>query len=258
MSVTKLEQLKNRPHLPAAPQIAIITTGKEPVVSTLEIARHILPGSRQKTPGAVNKSIVKLIKAKLDGFNYLGQVNFESHPVYQGGLTEYALLNEAQTNLLFMAMSNKNQVVWTFKISLAKRFDQMKKHLLQRKNDEWLAYRNTGKIVTKQLNKLFDHALTVSGKNHANYRFINLQRAIYKAALNKTTHQLRQERNIPKTAIIRNYLNEQELQLVSAIQTMAVHSLWQLESVTDKQVLAAVANAGNALKITANMLSLAA
>lgn len=74
--------------------INVIAKGETLRISTLEIAQHILAGSKQKTAGAVNKNIIRLVKRKLDGFQELGQIGFQSLFQGQGKLTEYALLNE--------------------------------------------------------------------------------------------------------------------------------------------------------------------
>lgn len=234
------------------PQVALITRGNDVRVSTLEIARHILAGSKQKTDGAVNKDLVRIIRQYLSGFNELGKIGFETLLNPQGKSTEYAELNEPQTNLLFMSMRNSNPIVWRFKVTLAKRFNELRRLLLDRKNAEWVQYRQNGKIVTKSMNELFTKALDYCGKDHENYRYINLQRTIYKAALNKTTQQLRKERDIPKHGIIRDYLSPVELQRVSMVQSIAEMSLSNIAEPTDQVILAAVTNAGNVLRVAAN------
>lgn len=198
--------------------INITTHGNTPQISTLEIAQHILAGSKQKTVGAVNKDLLRIIRQYLNGFNEFGQVWFETLFQGQGKLTEYALLNEPQTNLLFMSMNNSNPLVWKFKVALAKRFDEMKRFIQQRHNAEWLTERATGKIYTKQIGELFTQALDACGKSHNPTRYINLQQTIYKAVLGKTVQQLRKERNISKGAIIRNFLTVSELEDISAVQ----------------------------------------
>ncbi len=238
------------------PQVALITRGNDVRVSTLEIARHILAGSKQKTAASVNRDLVRTIKKYLDGFQQLGLVGFETQARLEdqhgGGDTEYAELNEPQTNLLFMSMRNSNPIVWRFKVTLAKRFNELRRLLLDRKNAEWVQYRQSGKIVTKSMNGLFTKALDYCGKDHENYRYINLQRTIYKAALNKTTQQLRKERDIPKGRNIRDYLGNAELQRVTMIQSLAEMSLSNIAEPTDQVILAAVTNAGNVLRVAAN------
>ncbi len=243
-------------------QIELITKGNDVRVSTLEIARHILPGSKAKNETNINKKILGLIRKYLDGFNELGLVNFQSlsrlEGQHGGGDTEYVLLNEPQTNLLFMSMRNSNRLVWQFKVKLAKRFDEMKKLLIDRSNAEWMTYRNSGKIITKRLNELFTQALDEVGKSHNKHRYINLQQAIYKATLGKTCQQLRGERNIPKHHIIRDYLNPKELERISLLQSMTELTLQQYEHITDAMVLAAVVNSGHMLTTAINCPLIAA
>ena len=238
------------------PQVALIAHGDDVRVSTLEIARHILAGSKQKTAAGVNRDLVRTIKKYLDGFQQLGLVGFETQARLEdqhgGGDTEYAELNEPQTNLLFMSMRNSNPLVWRFKVTLAKRFDEMKRLLADRKNAEWVQYRQSGKIVTKSMNELLTKALDYRGKDHKDYRYINLQQAIYKAALDKTAQQLRKERNIPKHKTIRDYLGNAELQRVMMIQSLAEISLANIADPTDQVIMAAVTNAGNVLRVAAN------
>ncbi len=198
--------------------INVIAKGETLRISTLEIAQHILAGSKQKTAGAVNKDLLRIIRQYLDGFNEFGQIGFETLFQGQGKLTEYTLLNEPQTNLLFMSMRNTNPIVWRFKLNLAKRFDEMKRYIQQRHNAEWLTERATGKIYTKQIGELFTKALDACGKSHNPTRYINLQQTIYKAVLGKTVQQLRKDRYIPKGAIIRNFLTVSELEDISAVQ----------------------------------------
>lgn len=231
----------------------VIVQGKDLTISTLEIARHILAGSRQKTESKLNYDLVKIVKTYLAGFKELGSIRFETESTNSA---EYALLNEPQTNLLFMSMRNTNPIVWQFKLQLAKRFDQLKKLVIQRQNAEWLKYRQDSKIVTKSMNDSFTRALDYCGKPHDTHRYINLQQAIYKAALGKTAQALRKERNIPPHRIIRDYLNPHELQLVSSVQSITELSLQQFEQVDDAMILRAIDNAGSALKLVANSLFL--
>lgn len=239
-------------------QIELIKKGNDLRVSTLEIARHILPGSNAKNETNINKKILGLIRKYFDGFNELGKIDFESLFNSQGKPTEYVLLNEPQTNLLFMSMRNSNRLVWQFKVKLAKRFDEMKKLLIDRSNAEWMTYRNSGKIITKRLNELFTQALDEVGKSHNKHRYINLQQAIYKATLGKTCQQLRGERNIPKHHIIRDYLNPKELERISLLQSMTELTLQQYEHITDAMVLAGVVNSGHMLTTAINCLLIAA
>lgn len=237
-------------------QIELIATGNDVRVSTLEIARHISPGSKAKNKTNINKKILGLIHKYLDGFNELGLVYFQSlarlEGQHGGGDTEYVLLNEPQTNLLFMSMRNSNPLVWQFKVKLAKRFEEMKQLLVQRSNAEWLAYRESGKIITKRLNELFTTVLDEVGKSHNKYRYINLQQAIYKATLGKTCKQLRAERNIPKHHTIRDYLNSKELEKISLLQSITELTLQQYKHVTDAMIITAVVNSGYMLNTAIN------
>lgn len=228
--------------------INITAQGNTLRISTLEIANHILAGSKQKTSGAVNKSIIGLIKRKVDGFNQLGLIDFQSLFNLKGKTTEYALLNEAHTNLLFMAMNNSNPLVWKFKVALAKRFDEMKRFIQQRHNAEWLTERVNGKIYTKHIGELFTQALDACGKNHNPSRYINLQQTIYKAILGKTAQQLRKERNIPKGETIRNFLTVSELEDVSAVQKIVERAFIGRNISNDEQLTNAIINAANAIK----------
>ncbi|MBX9867083.1 MAG: hypothetical protein K2Y14_09210 [Burkholderiales bacterium] len=235
--------------LTTAQPINIIVNANLLQISTLEIAQHILAGSKQKTVGAVNKDLVKIIKSHLDGFKELGQVGFQTHPVYQGGDTEYILLNEPQTNLLFMSMRNINPLVWRFKLDLIKRFDEMKRFIQGQHNAEWIAERATGKIYTKHIGELFTKALDVCGKSHKPSRYINLQQTIYKAVLGKTAQLLRKERDIPKGAIIRNFLTASELEDINAVQKIVERAFIGRSIDNDEQLTTAIYNAANAIKI---------
>jgi hypothetical protein len=106
------------------------------------------------------------------------------------------------------------------------------------------------------MTELFTQALDYCGKSHESQGYINLQQAIYKAALGKTAQALRKERNIPKHKTVRDYLNRHELGLVTTIQNMAEHALYNVEVIDDAQILRAIDNAGSALKLVANSLFL--
>lgn len=234
--------------------INVIAKGNTLRISTLEIAQHILAGSKQKTAGAVNKDLVRIIKSHLDGFNEFGQIGFQTLFQGQGKLTEYTLLNEPQTNLLFMSMRNTNPLVWRFKLNLVKRFDEMKRFIQQRHNAEWISERATGKIYTKHIGELFTKALDACGKSHNPTRYINLQQTIYKAVLGKTAQKLRKERNIPKGAIIRNFLTTDELEDISAVQKIVERAFIGRSIDDDSQLITAIVNAAHAIKIQFNLL----
>lgn len=233
-------------------KIELITHGEDVRVTTLEIAKHILSGSKQKTVGRVNSDLTSIVKKYIDGFEELGKLRFETADNPQGEPTEYIELNEPQTNLLFMSMRNSNPIVWRFKVELAKQFTMMRKFIIQRHNAEWIKHRDSGKIVTKRLTEIFNDALTYSHKNHDSYQFANLQQAIYKSALGKTYQQLRKERNIPKNAIIRDYLTPKELERISMLQSLAELSLQHYKQVDSDVVLIAITRAGSLLFNVAN------
>lgn len=237
--------------------IELITSGKDLRISTLEIAKHILSGSKQKTIGEVNKSLVRIIKRYQVGFEELGKIGFESLFNTSGKSTEYVELNEPQTNLLFMSMRNSNPLVWQFKVALASSFHEMKMFIIQRHNAEWINYRESGKIITKHLTEVFNSALLLSGKTQDRYQFINLQQTIYKATLGKTCQALRKERNIPKHCIIRDYLNPKELERVSTLQSIAEIILHKHEHVTNDMVINAINQAGNMLQLASNCMVIA-
>jgi len=228
-------------------QIKLISHGDDVRVDSRVLSQFILPGGNHKTSGRVNQDIVKTIKTYSNEFQELGKIRFETAFNPQGKPTEYALLNEPQTNFLFMCIRNINPIVLQVKKALAKRFDEMRRLLIQRSNAEWIAYRESGKIVTKRLNDLFTHALDEVGKSHDKHRYINLQQAIYEAALGKTCQQLREERDIKKHHTIRDYLDPKELERISLLQSMTELTLQQHEHVTDSMVIAAVANSGHML-----------
>lgn len=234
--------------------INVTVKGENLRISTLEIAQHIVAGSKQKTIAGVNRDLVRTVKKYIDGFKELGQAGFQTHPVYQGGDTEYIELNEPQTNLLFMSMRNTNPIVWRFKLNLAKRFDEMKRFIQQRHNAEWISERATGKIYTKHIGELFTKALDACGKSHNPNRYINLQQIIYGAVLGKTVQKLRKERNIPKGAIIRNFLTTDELEDISAVQKMVERAFIGRSIDNDSQLTTAIINAAKLIKTPFNLL----
>ncbi len=153
---------------------------------------------------------------------------------------------------LYTLFRNLTPEIVRFKLNLTKRFYQIKKLLIDRSNAEWLAYRESGKIITKRLNELFTHALDEVGKLHNKHSYINLQQAIYKATLGKTCKQLRAERNIPKHHTIRDYLNSKELEKISLLQSITELTLQQYKHVTDAMIITAVVNSGYMLNTAIN------
>ena len=81
--------------------------------------------------GVEHASIIKLIRNNLNDFNEFGPVRFEirkGKPLPQGGFakaTEYAILNERHSTLLFSYMRN-SEIVKQFKIRLVKKFYEMR------------------------------------------------------------------------------------------------------------------------------------
>jgi len=224
-------------------EIELINHGNDVRVSTLEIEKHT---------GLKHQGIIKLVRKYQAEFEELEQVRFEISLNKQDSPTEHALLTEQHTMFLYTLFRNLTPEIVRFKLNLTKRFYQMKKLLIDRSNAEWIAYRESGKIVTKRLNDLFTQALDEVGKSHYKHRYINLQQAIYKATLGKTCQQLRGERNIPKHHTIRDYLNPKELERVSLLQSITELTLQQYKHITDAMVLAAVINSGHMLTTAIN------
>lgn len=233
-------------HKNSITQIELIDNANNPRVSTLEIAKHTKLSHRV---------VIRLVRKYQAEFEELETLNFQSSK--SGGLpTTHALLTEQHTMFLYTLFRNITPEIVQFKLNLTKRFYQLKELLINRKNAEWQSQRSVGKIVTKSMTELFTQALDYCGKAHDSHRYIILQQAIYKAALGKTAQALRKERNIPKHKTIRDYLNKHELGLITTIQNMAEHGLCNIEVTDDTQVLHAINNAGNALKLVANNLFL--
>ena len=223
-------------------QIELIANGNDVRVSTLEIEKHT---------GLKHQGIIKLVRKYQTEFEELETLRFEISK--SGGRpTEHALLTEQHTMFLYTLFRNLTPEIVRFKLNLTKRFYQIKKLLIDRSNAEWLAYRESGKIITKRLNELFTHALDEVGKLHNKHSYINLQQAIYKATLGKTCKQLRAERNIPKHHTIRDYLNSKELEKISLLQSITELTLQQYKHVTDAMIITAVVNSGYMLNTAIN------
>lgn len=223
--------------------IELITHGYELRVSTLEIEKH---------SGLKHQSIIKLVRKYQAKFNEQEQVRFEISLNKSGSPTEYALLTERHTLFLYTLFRNLTPQIINFKFNLANRFYELKEMLMQRHNTEWVQHRASGKIVTKRITAMFNAALDVAGKSHESYRFSNLQQSIYKAALGKTFQCLRKERNIPKHAIIRDYLTPKELERINILQNIVEMMLDKHEHINDVIINDAIIYAGNTLQIVAN------
>ena len=58
-------------------QIQLITYSNDDVrVSTLEIAKHLLSGSKQKSSSKINYDLVQIIKTHIAEFKELGTIRF--------------------------------------------------------------------------------------------------------------------------------------------------------------------------------------
>jgi len=97
----------------------------EPLASSLVIAH----GMKAK-----HKSVLQLIRQRVDVLEEFGRVAFEMRPFGTMGGTQYreiALLNEQQTTLLITFMRNNEKVV-AFKVALVREFYRMRDALYQR------------------------------------------------------------------------------------------------------------------------------
>jgi phage regulator Rha-like protein len=113
----------------------------QPVTTTLVIAEHTK---------VQHKNVLALVREHLADFEQFGRVAFETRlgsALPQGGFgasTEYAILNEHQTTLLFTYMRN-SPTVRAIKVAFVKAFFEMAKELRRLKSlhgtSDWKAAR---------------------------------------------------------------------------------------------------------------------
>ncbi|MEJ6399958.1 hypothetical protein [Nicoliella lavandulae] len=125
---------------------------------------------------------------------------------------EIFIFNEQQAIFIITLLRNTSRVI-KFKYNLSVAFVNTRKLLDSRK----LSHEQS-KPVSKSLGESIRDNPNMNGSHD----YANLNKLIYKIALNTTTNQLRKQRNIPKGAVLADYLTVDEQQAVNKVKNAVI------------------------------------
>jgi len=122
--------------------------------------------------GIEHRATQQLIKNYKNDIKDFGKITFEMRPLVSGQKTKVYLLNEEQATFLISLMKN-TKVVVQFKKELVRQFYSMRKFILERQSNEWVATRKQSKLTRKAetdtLKKLIEYAKSKGSENADNY-----------------------------------------------------------------------------------------
>jgi phage regulator Rha-like protein len=138
-----------------------------PVTTTEAVAR---------AAGVQHKNVIALVREHLPDFEEFGQVAFETRLNPQGSPTEYAVLSEPQSALLFTFLKN-TPTVRAVKVRLVKEFFRVTAELnrlkTQRAAPEWQAARLETKHDFRNVSDMLQEVRADAGKATKPHVFIN-------------------------------------------------------------------------------------
>jgi phage regulator Rha-like protein len=119
-------------------------------------------------------AIREIIKKYRSDFEEFGTLLISNEESTGGRPTELFLLNEEQATLLMTYLRNSEKVR-KFKIELVKQFYEMRRFILERQSNEWIATRYHGKLTRKAetdtIQKLVEYAKG-QGSEHADMLYV--------------------------------------------------------------------------------------
>lgn len=123
-----------------------------------------------------HRSVYRLVITHQSHFEDMGFLRFQIARTKNGREQKYCYLNEEQTSFLVTLMRNSDIVV-EFKKKIVKDFYKMKTFLLDiksnKKNQEWLTYREDGKLQRKEttdiIKQFVDYSIKDGSKNASRY-----------------------------------------------------------------------------------------
>ena len=134
--------------------------------------------------GNEHRATQQLIKTYENDIKDFGKVTFEMRPLESGQKTKVYLLNEPQATFLISLMKN-TRVVVKFKKELVRQFYEMRKFILERQSNEWIATRYQGKLTRKAetgtIKKLVEYAKN-QGSTHADKLYLTYSKLANKVA----------------------------------------------------------------------------
>lgn len=137
-----------------------------------------------KGTGNEHRATQQLIKTYENDIKDFGKVTFEMRPLESGQKTKVYLLNEPQATFLISLMKN-TRVVVKFKKELVRQFYEMRKFILERQSNEWIATRYQGKLTRKAetdtIKKLVEYAKS-QGSTHADKLYLTYSKLANKVA----------------------------------------------------------------------------
>jgi phage regulator Rha-like protein len=131
-----------------------------------------------------HRSVQRIIDKHLNNLEKFGKVRFEITPTASGQEQKVYLLNEQQATFLITLLRNNEKVV-NFKVELVRQFYAMRKFILERQSEEWIATRYQGKLTRKAetdvIKKLVEYAKE-QGSEHADKLYITYSKLANKMA----------------------------------------------------------------------------
>ncbi len=166
-------------------------------------------------------SVIKLVREYLPDFEAFGLVRFEIRPrpagQHGGGDTEFALLNEQQTTLLFTFMRNSD-VVRALKVRLVREFFRMRQALVehqQRLTPDWQQARREVAQEFRHVAEMLVDVRADAGKPTEAYHFINEARLIRYAMTGDGSQPLDRDHMTPRDLRVLGAVERLDMRLIA-------------------------------------------
>lgn len=181
-----------------------------------------------------HKNVIQLIEKHFATLEEFGQVEFEMRLISHNKRTQEGrvyLLNEQQSTLL-LTMSRNTPEVLAFKVKLVKAFFAMAKELQARHTT-----RRIGVGFRKSLTDSIKANVQDEGK-FKSFAYSNYSKLVYKKILGKDVKKIKQERNIPESGNLRDYLTAKEIEKVQDMESKIALILQLSDTLgkTDKEI----------------------
>ena len=191
----------------------------EPITTSLIVSKEF---------GKAHKTVLRDIRAMQEKVSWDGYKIVPNQYIDNAGKvgTEY-LLNEPA--FIFLVMGYTGEKASKIKDAFIQAFYKMKAELLAR-----MQTRAYCKYVRRSLTNSIRDFVKDEG-NFKKFAYGNYTRLIYKHVLGKTKKELKEERNIPETAELRNYLRCEELEKVQEVESKVAAFLEMSQTDDDKE-----------------------
>jgi phage regulator Rha-like protein len=174
--------------------------------------------------GFLHRSIKNIVNKYKNDILEFGVLHSENVPNMKetGRNSNVYLLNEEQTSLLIMYLSNTEKVK-KFKIAINKQFHYMKKALLQvelnKQNKEWLESREKGKETRKKVAKEYENYLKYAIESGSK-TYEKKPQLAYSQFTNMVNKSLFDFEFKPKAGTTRNYMTKDQLDIVNSAEIL--------------------------------------